>query len=375
MLWVFWISVGFLAYTLVGYPALVFLAARLRNRGHRRAPIVPSVTVIVVAHNQPEETRAKIENTLRLEYPADRLQIIVASDASTDTTPDVIRQYASRGVTLIEVLERRGKHFAQARAIAASRGEVLVFTDVAIQLDPDALHTIVSNFADPGVGCVSSEDRVVEAGKEPEGAYIGAEMLLRRMEARVSSLLGVSGSFFAVRRELCAGWHTDQSSDFFIALHTVARGYKAVVDTQSIGTYGVTKSGRAEFERKVRTVVHGLDVFFAHLHMLNPAAFGLYAWQLLSHKFFRWLVPFAAMAMLVSSWALWDEGTFYGIVFLAQAVVYGGGALGLALPPLLRWSAFRTCSFFLLSNLAMLLAWMRFLSGERYVVWQPTKRS
>jgi cellulose synthase/poly-beta-1,6-N-acetylglucosamine synthase-like glycosyltransferase len=377
MVWVFWLSVVFLAYVLIGYPLLVWVLARWKARSHRRAEVWPSVSVIIAARDEAAIIGEKIRNTLDLAYPADKLEIIVASDASEDETPAIVRAFAARGVKLVEVPERRGKHYAQMVARDISRGEILVFTDASVRLEADALQKIVSNFGDPSVGSVSSEDRVVREKKSwlGEGAYIRSEMWLRRLESRVGSLVGLSGSFFAARREVCASWHPHQSSDFFVALHTVAAGYRAVVDPESRGHYGVTRSDRSELHRKVRTIVHGLDVFFTHREMLNPFRYGFFSWQLVSHKLFRWLAPFALLALLVSTLFLWGRGPFYQFCLLAQGALLGGGLLALAVRSLAQFKVFKLASFFLLGNAATLIAWMKFCSGERFVRWEPTRRS
>ena len=195
------------------------------------------------------------------------------------------------------------------------------------------------------------------------------------MESRVGSLGGLSGSFFAARREVCAKWHPDQSSDFFVALHTVAGGYRAVVDPESRGHYGVTKSDRSELNRKVRTIVHGLDVFFTHLGMLNPFRYGLFSWQLVSHKLCRWLAPFAMLGCFVSCSFFWETGLVYRLCLIVQGTLFGGGLLTLVLRGLTQFRLFKLAGFFLLGNTATMIAWLKFCSGERYVRWEPTRRS
>ncbi|MCL6480327.1 MAG: glycosyltransferase family 2 protein [Firmicutes bacterium] len=379
MFWIgiFWLCAAFLAYTFVGYPLLLALVAQRRKVSHRRAPLQPTVTVIIPAHNEAARIARKIENTLALDYPEDRREIFVVSDGSNDETLAVARQYESRGVRCLELKERKGKHHAQWLALQASHGEIVVFTDCSADLDRDALSKIVANFADPTVGCVSSEDEVL-SDKVPwagERIYVQLEMALRRLEARAGSLVGVSGSFFAARREICDAWHTTMSSDFFLPLHAAEKGLRTVVDLECRGRYGVVRSERDELTRKVRTIVHGLDVLFLHAHLLNPFRYGFFAVQLASHKLFRWLVPFAALGLLGSSIALHDAGAIYRLALLAQAVVHGGGLLSLLLNPGSVLKLLRPAGFFLLGSAATVMAWMYYLSGERFVIWQPSRRT
>jgi glycosyltransferase involved in cell wall biosynthesis len=377
MVAIFWLSFAFLVYTFFGYPLLLCLLSVLRRRAHQRAEIFPPVSLIIAVHNEAAGIARKLENCLELDYPPDKLEILVASDGSRDSTAEIARGFAGNRVRLVELPERRGKHHAQMVARDNSRGEILVFSDCSIHLRPDALRKIVSNFADPAVGCVSSEDRVVTAkdALQGEGSYIGFEMWLRRLESRVGSLVGASGSFFAARRELCSEWHPRQSSDFFVPLHTAERGLRTVVDPESVGQYGLTRSEKAEFHRKVRTIVHGLDVLFHHLPLLNPFRYGLFSWQLASHKLARWMAPFAAAVLLVASTFLWNSGPLYQAALVAQAALYLTGFVALAVKSLANVRPFRFASFFLLGNAAALTAWLQFGLGERYVSWEPTHRS
>jgi glycosyltransferase involved in cell wall biosynthesis len=376
MFWLFWISAVFLGYTFFGYPLLLFLISPIRRMAHRRAPIFPTVSLIVPVHNGASIVAQKIENCLALNYPKDKLEILIASDGSTDKTPEIVRSYADRGVKLIELPERRGKHYAQMSARDAAKGEILVFTDASIRLDPQGIEEIVSNFADESVGCVSSEDRVLRAkhGSLGERNYVQGETWLRRLEARTGSVLGLSGSFFAARREVCKVWHPDQSSDFFVALHSLLEGKRAVVDPKSAGYYGVTASERGELHRKVRTIVHGLVVFFDHLEVANPLRYGVFAWKLLSHKLCRWVSPFAFLGMVVSSLFLWRSGTFYRAVVVGEALLLVAGVLGLLVERIATIKLLKPAAFFLLGNVATLIAWAKFFAGEKYVLWEPTKR-
>ena len=377
MVWVFWSAAGFLIYTFAGYPLLLWLISLWHSRPHQRAAVQPKVSLIVPAHNEAALLKSKIENSLELAYPKDKLEIILASDASDDNTADIGRSFAKDGVKLVEIADRRGKHYAQMVARDVSQGEILVFTDASVQLESDVLQRIVSNFADPSVGCVSSEDQVVKPKRSWVGEqfYVLFEMWLRSLEARVGSQVSVSGSFFAARREVCKAWHPEQSSDFFIPLHAVAQGRRAITDPECHGHYTVVRSEKAELHRKVRTIVHGLAVFFSHLEMLNPLRYGFFSWQLISHKLFRWLVPFGMLCLLVSNGFLWKIGAFYRVSLVLQAGVYGSALLALGTDRFAQFKAFRLASFFLLGNAATLMAWVKFCSGERFAAWQPTRRS
>ncbi len=375
MEWVFWISVAFIAYTIAGYPLMLVVVARLRNRVHRRSAIQPSVSIIVPVHNEALTLHKKITNTLELDYPAEKLEIIFVSDGSTDDSVSMIRSFANRGIKLVELEEPKGKHFAQMMARDAASGEILVFTDAGVLLDRDSLHKLVANFADPTVGCVSSEDRIITShGSSGEGTYVGLEMRLRRLETLAGSVVSASGSYFAARSSLCDLWHPEQSSDFFVPLHAAERHLRSIVDPECIGYYGVTRKGKAEFHRKVRTIVHGLHVAFFHRQLLNPFKYPVFAWQLISHKLFRWMLPFGMVGVLLSSLFLADQGTFYRLIMAMQVSFYAGGALVLGWKRLQNVNPLRMLGFVVLSVGAILMAWVKYCSGERFASWQPTRR-
>ena len=376
MFWTFWSAALFLIYTFAGYPVLLWIVSRFRNCPHARTPIEPTVSIIIAAHNEVTTISKKLLNCLELSYPSDRYEILVASDGSTDGTPDLVRSFAARGVILIDIPDRQGKQYAQLQARDLARGEILVFTDAGVEIDVNGLQEIVSNFGDPSVGCVSSEDELVKQKSGlGEQAYVGFEMWVRRLESRIGSLVTASGSFFAARSSLCSRWHVDQTSDFFVPLHVVNQGLRVVVDPKSIGRYSVVRSERDELKRKVRTIVNGLHVFFSHSQLLNPLRFGLFSWQLVSHKLFRWLTPCAFLLLFISNLFLWPLSGFYRSCLALEVGLLMAGLLALAAKSLAGWKPMKLAGYFLLGNAATLMAWFYFLSGEKFVSWQPTQRS
>jgi hypothetical protein len=273
----------------------------------------------------------------------------------------------------VQTGERRGKEAAQQLAIGMASGEILVFSDVATALAADAVSTIVANFSDPTVGCVSSTDCFVdETGRASgESAYVRYEMWLRSLETRVSTLVGLSGSFFAARREVCRNWATDRPSDFQAVLTAVSMGLRCVIDPRSAGFYQDLADPTREFNRKIRTVVRGLAVLAASPRMLNPFRYGLFAWQLASHKVCRWLVPFAMIAALAANSVLaWSSG-FYGATLTGQIGFYLCAVAGSHSRRRYVRLPFYLCQ----ANLAILVAWLRFARGDRIVAWRPSDRA
>ncbi len=372
----FWICVIAVLYAYLGYPLILYGLSLFRHRVVQRGSVRPTVSLIITAHNEEGRIRKKLENTVHLDYPRDRLQVFVASDCSTDATDRIVEEYRPHGVHLVRCPDRQGKEAAQKHAIDASRGSILVFSDVGTLLEPDALLQIVSSFADPSVGCVSSVDRIVAADGRVTGenAYVRYEMLLRSLESRVNSLVGLSGSFFAARRQVCHPWKSHLQSDFNTLLNSVRSGLRGVSDPQSIGYYQNIASESQEFNRKVRTVVRGIAVFMNSLPLLNPLRHGLFAWQLVTHKLCRWLVPFFLAIAFLTSAVLAFSSPFFLMLFCTQIIVYGTALLYIFSHSAPSRALLKIPYYFTITNAAILVAWYRFAKGDRFVVWRPSER-
>src|SRR5438132_9947007 len=275
----FWTSLALIFYAYAGYPLALLIISLFRDQMVLRKPITPSISFIIPVHNEERRIREKIENTLQQNYPGDKLQIVVASDYSQDKTDEIVGAYASHGVHLVRLRERGGKELAQKEALQYATGEILVFSDAATILPRDAVSQIVQNFADPTVGCVSSVDRLIDAdGKiSGEGVYVKYEMFLRSLETKVNTLVGLSGSFFAARRDVCQTWASGLQSDFNTLLNSVKLGLRGVSDPESIGYYKSIADESKESERKVRTVLRGISVLMKSLHLLNPLRYRLFS--------------------------------------------------------------------------------------------------
>ena len=377
---VLWCAIGLVVYAYFGYPCALLALSAVRRRPVKKDTATPAVTFIITAHNEASRIVAKLGNTFAQDYPAHLLEILVASDCSSDGTDEIVRALAPR-VRLVRTSERRGKEAAQQLAIAEASGTILVFSDVATALDPSGVATLVANFADPTVGCVSSIDRFVDADGtvSGEGAYVRYEMFLRALESRFNTLVGLSGSLFAARREVCRRWAADRQSDFSTVLNAVALGLRAVIDCDAAGYYRNICDDRRELNRKIRTVVRGLAVLRGNLRMLNPLRYPLFAWQLFSHKLCRWLVPFAMIVALLANVTLIlvaalagadHPSVLYLLMLGAQLGFYAAAVVGL----LSGSRALRIPTYFVLTNFAVLAAWFRYARGERMTVWNPSER-
>jgi glycosyltransferase involved in cell wall biosynthesis len=375
MITIFWIAVVFIFYTYFGYPLCLWVVSGWRSKPAKTRKYVASVSFIITAHNEEKRIGEKLENTLQQDYPKDNLEIIVASDCSSDQTDAIVGCFKDRGVRLVRASKRNGKEAAQKLAVDAATGEILIFSDVATVLLPDAVANMVRNFSDPIVGCVSSVDKIIdnEGRIGGESTYVKYEMLLRQLETEANTLVGLSGSFFGARKEACQNWHPELQSDFNTLLNTVRVGRRGVSDPESVGFYRNIADESREYERKVRTVLRGISVFMKSLAMLNPIRYGLFSWQLVSHKLCRWLVPFAMIGVLLSNVALISSPPYLGFL-MAQCVAYGIAFQAIWTRRFSQHPVLKLATYFVVVNLSILDAWFRYFRGERVVRWNPSRR-
>lgn len=369
----FWMACLALFWTYFGYYLFLRIYATVGSRPVKSDDIEPPISLVVTAYNEEQRIAQKLDNCLALDYPVDKLEVMVVSDGSTDRTVDIVASYESRGVKLLAIEKRLGKHHAQRTGLEEAAYDILIFTDASTSLRADSIKKIVKSFADPEVGCVSGTDET-DGSTEGEGLYVKYEMELRSLESQVSSLIGVSGSFFAIRKPICETWHSDLSSDFFLPIVAHNSGFRTVLDREAVGSYGLVKEPGKEFQRKVRTVVHGLEVLFRFAELLNPTRHGFFSLQIISHKLMRWLAPFLLCFCLILSIPLSGESPVYQIVLAIQIVLYVAALTAYAIGGLRNSRFFKIPFFFTMVNLSIIVAWYRYLTGERYVTWERTNR-
>jgi cellulose synthase/poly-beta-1,6-N-acetylglucosamine synthase-like glycosyltransferase len=374
----FWSSAAALLYTYVGYPLVLALVSALRPRAVSRAECALPVTVIITAYNEERDLRAKLENTLALDYPPELLEVIVASDCSTDRTDEIAGEFSARGVRLHRQAERLGKTAAQNAAVELARGHVILFSDATTLYQRDVLRELMPSFADPSVGCVAGRLIYVDPASTSVGrgarSYWGYETFLKRHESRACSLIGVSGCLYAVRRSAYVPLYHEACSDFLIATKMVEQGLRAVYEPAAVCTEETNRRTDKELKMRVRVIAQTFTDLWRHRSMLNPFKSGFYAVQLLSHKVMRYLVPFFLLLILAASIALAPVSTFYLVALAAQ--------LGCYLAAFASWALERAGvhsrllslpQYFVLANVAAVVAFYKFLRGERYARWEPIR--
>jgi hypothetical protein len=373
---VFWTGSFITLYSYLIYPLLLRLLQRHPAPGRIEGASLPAFTVIVTARNEARRIAEKIENTLALDYPRELVEIVVASDASTDATDEIVARYVDRRVRLVRSPENKGKEHAQWLAIQSATTPLLMFTDTATRLRSDALRLLADDFNDPRVGAVSSEDELTSPNGEVrgEGAYVRYEMALRRLESNAAGLVGLSGSCFAVRRSVCERWRTDTPSDITTALLCAQAGLRAISDARVKGAYQDLKDESKEFGRKKRTIIRGMTAVWELRESLNPFRYGLFALQVWSHKIFRWLVPVGMAMALGASAALAGESALYRFLFMMQLAGYACACIAQLSVAARKLMPLRIALYFIVANLATAAAMWDFLRGVRIVTWNPSQR-
>lgn len=380
---VLWTSVALIVYAYLGFPVLLLLRAWLAPRPIARGAITPRVSIVIVAHNEAAIIEARIENVYALDYPDDRLEVIVASDGSDDGTNEMVAAHAARGVRLL-ALGRVGKIPALNAAVAQATGDVLVFSDANSMYAPDALRELVAPLADATVGAVGGNQRYTSdlrthAASAGERLYWGYDRMLKMLQSRAGSMTAATGAIHAIRRELFRPVPPGVSDDFMTSTRAVRAGYRLAFAERAVAYEAVSPSEAAEFARKVRIAARGLRGLWHARDLLNPFRHGFYAVQLASHKLLRWSVCWLLLAVLVASASLYGTGGAYRWLAQAQLAFYAGavGAAALRHTRLARHRAFRIVGipfYFCLANYAALRAWLTVLGGARVDAWDSNRR-
>jgi cellulose synthase/poly-beta-1,6-N-acetylglucosamine synthase-like glycosyltransferase len=373
----FWSCCLLLTYVYVLYPPLVTVFAARYGRPVRRGDALPSVTIIVTVYNEEKCIRAKLDNLAELNYPQELVDVIVASDASSDSTEVIASSYDGLLVRVLRVEGRRGKTACQNAAATSARGEVLIFTDATTRLDADAVRRLVENFADGMVGCVAGRLAYITDTENLTGSggrdYWDYEVRLRAGESLLGSLVGVSGCLYAVRRSAYRSIHPHLISDFVIAMRMREQGLRTILAPDAICFEATLDQGHQELAMRTRVAARSINALVAEWRFLNPVRYGLFAWQLWSHKVLRYATPLLWLTAIGANVALVRQMP-YMVLLLAQFALIAAGTLGFLLQHRgYKLGLLTRPYYFLLTNVASLIATLRFLQGERIVTWTPIR--
>lgn len=365
-----YIAIAFLVYCFVGYPLLLAVVAQFFVRSPKRGKAgqskeLPVVTLIIAAYNEATVIQEKIDNTLALEYPKDKLEIIIFSDASTDATDEIIRSNEHKGVTLLRIEGRQGKTACQNEAVKHAQGEIVVFSDANSMYDAFAIQRIVESFADESVGCVCGELRYTNKdGISKEGLYWKYERYLKRCESAIDSCLGANGAIYAVRSNVYVPLPVDVPSDFVEPFMIYRQGYRVVYQPDAF-CVEESNTNTKELRRKRRIIARALQGMRCVYDFLNPFRYGWYSFSFWSHKILRWVSPLFMIGLFVSSAFLIAEPFFF-VLFIAQCLFYIAALVGFFVQ---QSNVFAIPYYIGVIQLASFLALIDYLCGKKKIVW------
>lgn len=380
---IFWVAVILIVYTYIGFPLGVVLRGLFWGRPyeHDEPTTAPSVSIVISAYNEASSIGAKLENILSMEYPRECLEVIIASDGSTDGTDAIVQQYKEHGVKLLS-LPRVGKAAALNTAVNAASGDILVFSDANSMYKTDAIKQLVRPFGDPKVGGVAGNQIYRTEGSggsssDGERAYWNFDRMLKKFQGKSGNTLAATGAIYAIRRSLFGPIPDGVSDDLFTSTGIIAQGQRLVFAPEAIAYEPVAATSQVEFGRKVRVIMRSWKAFGFRRELFNPVRYKFYAVQLFSHKILRYLVVFPLLALFLVSPFLWKAGFLYQMATLGQVAFYGCALLGWRLNGTRfgRKKIFTIPFYFCMVNAASLIAIINVLRGRQIKHWEPQRHS
>ena len=375
----FWVCLGLVAYIYVGYFAGVRLLASILNRSVNKADIEPSITVVISAFNEEREIESTVVNKLSQDYPSDRLEVIVVSDGSTDRTDEIVRSLVDRSEGRLKFFRqepRQGKTQALNMAVGHTSAEIVVFADANSIYAPGAIRSLARNFADSSVGYVTGQMAYANSGESSVGAgsgsYMSYENELRKWETRLGSIVGVDGGIDAIRRTLYVPMRTDQLPDFVLPLSVIEQGSRVVYESNAVVYESSLSDAVSEFRMRVRVSLRAMWALYDKRVLLNPFRYPLFAWQLMSHKILRYGAFLPLTGLLLFNILAVGQDAFYTWFLIVQVVAYAAAMVG----HFLRRSSGIAAKllapyYFVILNAACVLAFWKFLTGQKIVLWKP----
>jgi len=371
----FWLSLLFIFYTYIGYPLILWVWAKIRIRPVDKKYIEPFVSIVIAAFNEERFISQKLTNCLQLDYPKDKLEIIVVSDASNDGTNEIIKRFQTKGVRVLSYPERKGKPTALNLGVAETRGEIILFTDARQILDKSSIRELVANFSDSQIGSVSGELMLIcedrNVSSEGMGVYWKVEKWMRERESQIHSMLGATGAIYAIRKSLFTPIPPETIlDDMLIPLKGVLKGYRAIFD-RSAKAYDIsTNDLREESKRKVRTLSGNFQLLKLELRLMDPFSNPVF-FQFISHKIFRLIVPFAMGLCFFSN--IFLISTFYILTLIVQCLFYLGAILAPWAPENHFGKIMKGAKVIVEMNLAAIKGFYRFITNSQLSVWEKAK--
>jgi len=374
---VFLTAAFLLFYVYAGYPLLLALVGMFVRKKRPEQGYYPQLSVLIAAYNEEAAIAEKIKQTLALEYPKDKLEVLVLSDCSKDKTDEIVKSYPDSRVRLVRMAERRGKTSAQNFGIREAQGEVVVFSDATAIYHPKALAYLATNYQDPKVGAVSGRYKYFDPeDQSPTGmgssAFWNYENLIKMMQSKIHTITGCCGCIYSVRKAAYTDLPDDIISDLVQPLQVIRKGYKVLFEDRAVAYEETTKSTKEEFSMRVRVVTRAMRGLLSVSDVLKPWKFAWPAFQLWSHKILRWMVPLFLITIFVSNLFLLDS-QFFRTLMVAQLAFYAAAILNVVLPLHRAWKPLGIPLFFCTLNAAALFSMIELGRGKKYVTWQTVR--
>jgi len=374
----FWMAAAVIVYVYLGYPLLLALLNLFKRSVKASLGYTPAISVLIAAYNEEEAIGKKIAQTLALDYPADKLEVLVLSDCSTDQTDAIVQGFGDSRVRLVRMAQRRGKTHAQNEGVQHARGEVLVFSDATTVYHPKALEYLACNYQDPAIGAVSGRYQYFDTeGHSPTGmgtiVFWNYENMIKMLQSRLRTISGCCGCIYSVRKAAYTDLADDVISDLVQPLQVIRKGYRVRFEDRALAYEETTRSTAEEFSMRVRVVTRAMRGLLSVPDLLKPWKFAWTSFQLLSHKVLRWMVPILLLIMFAASAVLAAHPGFYRAVFLLQALFYLSALLTTLVPLHRKFKALGVPLYFCTLNAAALFSVVEVLRGRKYVVWQTVR--
>lgn len=375
--WIALASIALLVYVYAGYPLVLAAISVFFRRKRAELGYTPRLSMLICAYNEEAAIARKLEESLALQYPADKFEILVVSDGSSDRTDEIVKAQKDPRVRLLRVEGRGGKTVAQNKGVLECTGDIIVFSDATATYHPKALLYLAANYADPKVGAVSGRYKYFDPEeKSPTGlgsaAFWNYENMIKLMQSRIATLTGCSGCIYSVRRVNYVPLPASACSDLVEPLCIVRNGYRVAFEDRALAYEEVTKNSAQEFKMRVRVGARGIRGLLSVPELLRPWQHAWTSFQLISHKVLRWMVPLFLIVLLVSTAFNYNQPLFQ-ILLAMQLAFYGICLLSLAIPLHQHWKVLGIPLFFCTLNAAVLISMLQVFRGNKFTTWETIR--
>jgi cellulose synthase/poly-beta-1,6-N-acetylglucosamine synthase-like glycosyltransferase len=376
----FWFSIIVVCYAYFGYPLFLYIYSILKENKYKvhNDSLFPSVTLLISAYNEENTIEDKILNSLELNYAKELLEIVVVSDGSNDRTNEIVNKYTDKGVILRHYEGRMGKTNCLNKSIPLAKGDIIVFSDANSIYDKDAVKNLVKNFNNEKIGFVTGHTKYIwkDNNLGSVGIYTRIENLTKKLESKIGSCVGADGAIFAIRKKLYVPLKPYDINDFVIPLNIIQQGFRGIFEENAFCHEKTSLDQQDEFNRQTRITNRTLRAIFSHRELLNPFKYSIFAFELISHKLLKFIVPFFLLSIFILNIAfmLNNQIGIYLLTLLSQVLFYCFGYIGhIRIKAGFLRNLSLYCRTFTVVNIAIMTGWFKYFRGETYTTWNPNR--